>query len=241
MSAEVAVVAVGRVPREVLAEGRARIAAAAQGANALVEALKVRLSATGSGVLAQVNAEVDGRRVRVQETSQGFAKAVDRIGEQLRRRIAAVNGTWKPQPWPQPGPPAELAGAVASSRDRQITRVKSPSLVWCSPEAAVRTLDAMDYDIHLFIDPATETDAVVYRTGPTGYRLARTTAAPPSRCAVPLTLSPHGARRLSAEQAVARLEAADLPFLFYAAPDSGRGRVLYRRYDGHLGLIAGRS
>ncbi|MEV7027764.1 sigma 54 modulation/S30EA ribosomal C-terminal domain-containing protein, partial [Kitasatospora sp. NPDC093558] len=121
-----------------------------------------------------------------------------------------------------------------------IVRVKSPSLVWCSPEAAVRTLDAMDYDIHLFTDPATETDAVVYRTGPTGYRLARTTAAaPPHRSAVPLTLHPRGARRLSDDEAVAGLEAAELPFLFYADPVTGRGRVLYRRFDGHLGRIAG--
>jgi hypothetical protein len=101
-------------------------------------------------------------------------------------------------------------------------------------------MDAMGYDIHLFTDPATESDAVVYRVGPTGYRLARTTAAgPPRRSTVPLTLSPHGAPRLTESQAVARLEGAELPFLFFAHPGTGRGRVLYRRYDGHLGLIAG--
>ncbi|MEU8516666.1 sigma 54 modulation/S30EA ribosomal C-terminal domain-containing protein [Kitasatospora sp. NPDC048722] len=236
MSTDIAVVAFGGVSREVRAEGRARVAAAVQGANALVEALKVRLSATGAGVLAQVNAEVDGRRVRVQTAASGFAEAVDGIGERLRRRIAAVGGAWKPRAW-TPGGSDEVSVPDGS---RRIVRVKSPSLVWCSPDAAVRTLDAMDYDIHLFTDPATETDAVVYRTGPTGYRLARTTAAaPPHRSAVPLTLHPRGARRLTDDEALASLEAAELPFLFYADPVTGRGRVLYRRFDGHVGLIAG--
>ncbi len=57
-----------------------------------------------------------------------------------------------------PGPPGP----------RRIVRHKQPQLVRCSPDAAARTMDAMDYDIHLFTDPATETDAVVYRVGPTG-------------------------------------------------------------------------
>ncbi|MFF7588448.1 hypothetical protein ACFZCK_13285 [Kitasatospora purpeofusca] len=35
--------------------------------------------------------------------------------------------------------------------------------------------------------------------------------------------------------------AAELPHLFFAQPGSGRGRVLYRRFDGGLGLIAAAS
>ncbi|MGK4580196.1 sigma 54 modulation/S30EA ribosomal C-terminal domain-containing protein [Kitasatospora sp. HPMI-4] len=238
MGEGITVLAFGGIRREVLADGRAKVAAAAEGANALVEALRIKLTSTGSGALAQVNAEVDGRRIRVQEAAAGLAEAFEALAEQLRRRISAVTGTWRPHPWPQPARPS---APVPPEGVRRITRVKSPALVWCSPDAAVRTLDAMDYDIHLFTDPATETDAVVYRIGPTGYRLARTiAAAPPHRSSVPLTLSPQSARRLTDHQAVDRLEAADLPFLFYAHPDTGRGRVLYRRHDGHLGLIAGR-
>lgn len=32
-------------------------------------------------------------------------------------------------------------------------------------------------------------------------------------------------------------EPTALPFLFFAEPASGRGRLLYRRYDGHYGLV----
>ncbi|MER7578734.1 sigma 54 modulation/S30EA ribosomal C-terminal domain-containing protein [Kitasatospora sp. NPDC097691] len=241
---------------EVLAEARARVAAAAvaPGVGTLVEALRVRLASVADGVLVQVNAEVDGRRIRVQELAAEPGDSLDRVADALRGRIRAVTGVWAPRPWPAhrtaalaaapvpavPAvPPVEAAGLGAGSR---IVRRKEPALVWCSPEAAARTMDAMDYDIHLFTDPATETDAVVYRVGPTGYRLARTVAAgPPGRRTAPITLSPHGAPRLTEAQAVERLEGAELPFLFFAHPADGRGRVLYRRFDGRLGLIAGRA
>ncbi|MER7756771.1 sigma 54 modulation/S30EA ribosomal C-terminal domain-containing protein [Kitasatospora sp. NPDC097643] len=231
------------LPHEILAEARARIAAvaAAAGVSTLVEALRIRLEGVAGGVLAQVNAEVDGRRIRIQEAA-GFGEALDRVTEALRERIGAVTGSWAPRPWPLAPRRGAAVVAVPAGGGPKVVRVKEPSLVWCSPEAATRTMDAMDYDIHLFTDPATETDAVVYRVGPTGYRLARTTAAaPPRRGSVPLTLSPCAAPRLSEAQAVGRLVDAELPFLFFAHPVSGRGRVLYRRFDGHLGLIAGKA
>lgn len=232
------------LPGEVLAEARARVAAAAAapGVGTLVEALRVRFAAVAGGVLAQVNAEVDGRRIRVQEAASGLGDSLDRVSESLRGRIRAVTGAWAPRPWPglrtaaSGGPDGDAAPGL------RVVRHKEPALVWCSPEAAARTMDAMDYDIHLFTDPATETDAVVYRVGPTGYRLARTVpAGPPGRRTSPITLSPYGAPRLTQAQAVDRLAGAELPFLFFAHPDSGRGRVLYRRFDGGLGLIAGRA
>jgi hypothetical protein len=38
-------------------------------------------------------------------------------------------------------------------------------------------------------------------------------------------------------QARVRLEADGEPFVFYLDGESGEGRVLYLRYDGHYGLI----
>ncbi|MFJ9949702.1 sigma 54 modulation/S30EA ribosomal C-terminal domain-containing protein [Kitasatospora sp. NPDC091207] len=261
--------------RGVVIDARARIAAVVGGADALVEAVRVRIRPIGAAsVLAQVNAEVDGRRIRVQEAAADRAAALDLLADGLRARIAAVTTGWTPLPWPrraggrgllsgipaQGGPSRAVrapvsAGAApfaahpctglplrSSGGPRHIVRRKEAHLVWCSPDAAARTMDAMDFDVHLFTDPATETDAVVHRIGPTGYRLARTTAAgPPTRPAVPFTLSPFGAPELTESQAVDRLCAADLPFLFFAQPGTRRGRVLYRRFDGLLGLITGTS
>ncbi|MFE7561870.1 sigma 54 modulation/S30EA ribosomal C-terminal domain-containing protein [Kitasatospora sp. NPDC057500] len=250
------------ISRGFAADARARVAAVVGGADALVESLRVRVGTIGAaGVLTQVNAEVDGRRIRVQEAAADLGEALDRLSEGLRARMAAVTSGWTPRPWPRrprtralltdagPEAPAALAEAAAArpglpypARPQRIVRRKRAQLVWCSPDAAARTMDAMDYDIHLFTDPATETDAVVYRVGPTGYRLARTVAAgPPTRPAVAMTLSPCGAPELTEDQAVVRLTAAELPYLFFAQPGSGRGRVLYRRFDGGLGLIAAAS
>ncbi|MFD4903982.1 sigma 54 modulation/S30EA ribosomal C-terminal domain-containing protein [Kitasatospora purpeofusca] len=265
------------ISRGFAADARTRIAAVVSGADALVESLRIRIGTLGAAgspgsgpgapgppaVLAQVNAEVDGRRIRVQEAAADLGEALDRLADGLRVRMTAVTAGWTPRPWPRRtrtrGLPAATGpsgpvGAVPSGSavahlevpgppgPRRIVRRKQPQLVRCSPDAAARTMDAMDYDIHLFTDPATETDAVVYRVGPTGYRPARTRAAgPPTRLAVPLTLSPCGAPELSEEQAVERLTSAELPHLFFAQPGSGRGRVLYRRFDGGLGLIAAAS
>ncbi|WP_051738435.1 sigma 54 modulation/S30EA ribosomal C-terminal domain-containing protein [Kitasatospora setae] len=202
--------------------------------------MRVRLTAAPGRVLAQVNAEVDGRRVRVQLAARTAGEAAERLADGLRRRVRAVSASWRPRPWPSAEPAAEPGTGPAAARSGRIVRVKSPALVWCSPDAAVRTLDAMDYDIHLFTDPATETDAVVHRIGPTGYRLARTLpAGPPHRPATPLTLSPLPAPPLTDRQAAARLTTADLPYLFFADPATRRGRVLYRRLDGHLALLTG--
>ncbi|MFB6894700.1 sigma 54 modulation/S30EA ribosomal C-terminal domain-containing protein [Kitasatospora sp. NPDC056327] len=264
------------ISRGFASDARARIAAVVSGADALVESLRVRVGTIGAGnppagsaplgVLAQVNAEVDGRRIRVQEAAADLGEALDRLADGLRARMTAVGSGWTPRPWPRrirtrvlPGgaaavPPAPavpaplrvgppgLPGPPGPPGPGPVVRRKRAQLVWCSPDAAARTMDAMDFDIHLFTDPATETDAVVYRVGPTGYRLARTVAAgPPGRAAVPMTLSPCGAPELTEEQATERLTAAELPYLFFAHPGTGRGRVLYRRFDGGLGLIAAAS
>jgi hypothetical protein len=99
-------------------------------------------------------------------------------------------------------------------------------------------MNAMDYDAHLFHDRESGEDAVVYRAGPSGVRLARQhTMRPPRPTATPLTVNPHRVPTLTEAQAAERLAQGWLPFLFYTDRPTGRGHLLYRRYDGHLGLV----
>ncbi|WP_042421515.1 sigma 54 modulation/S30EA ribosomal C-terminal domain-containing protein [Streptacidiphilus anmyonensis] len=241
-------------------EVRRRVGDLVSGTDALVEALRVRLSRThgeeAEQTLCQVDAEVDGRRVRVQRLAADARLAGDRLVEGLRQRIAEVSLEWRPRPWteradaPEELPAAtreEARPATAGWAERAgrammpaIARIKEPLLVWCAPEVAVRTLDAMDYQAHLFTDPSTEQDSVVYRAGPTGYRLASTApeSAPRYNPSL-LTLCPRPAPRLTDHEAVERCEQSELSALFYADPDSGRGRLLYRRFDGRFGLVRG--
>jgi hypothetical protein len=78
-------------------------------------------------------------------------------------------------------------------------------------------MEQLDHDVHLFIDEVTGREAVVYRGTPAGYDVD-----PP---------------RLASRAAVDRLNRGGQPFLFFAEAATGRGRLLYRRYDGHYGLV----
>ncbi len=100
-------------------------------------------------------------------------------------------------------------------------------------------MDALDYDAFLFRDAQTGEDAIVYRSGPTGLSLARQRSMhPPSLPeAVALTVNPRRTPVLTPDRAAQWLGDGWLPFVFYTDQDSGRGSLLYRRYDGQLGLI----
>jgi hypothetical protein len=96
----------------------------------------------------------------------------------------------------------------------------------------------LDYDFHLFTDSATGQDSVLYRVAG-GHRLALVDpqAHRFGPIAVPLTVSATPAPRLTPHQAIGRLEAMGWPFAFFADVMTGRGCLVYHRYDGHYGLI----
>jgi len=82
---------------------------------------------------------------------------------------------------------------------------------------------------------------VLYRSGPTGYRLAQVKPAPLEELApfeLPVTISSQPAPQLTVGRATERLSLLGLPFLFFVDVDEGRAGVLYHRYDGHYGLIS---
>lgn len=207
---------------------------------------KVKLTAfTVAGVrwpaLVQANLCLDDHLIRAQTAAGYFQEASHllrmRLGEQLAR--LASSGT--PRPWPAPTHRVQRPEfADLPGQDREIVRRKAFALRRCTPDQAALTMDLMDYDFHLFIDAETGQDSVICRVGPTGYRLARLASmAPPSTpVTVPLTIDVHPVQTLTPAEAVQRLNATELPFRFLRDPDTGRGAVVYRRYDGHYGLIA---
>jgi len=79
---------------------------------------------------------------------------------------------------------------------------------------------------------------VIYRTAG-GYRLAMAHPKPGRLSPLPasMTVSPLPAPRLSVREAAERLDAAGQPFTFFTDADTGRGCVVYHRYDGHYGLL----
>ncbi|MEU1960861.1 sigma 54 modulation/S30EA ribosomal C-terminal domain-containing protein [Nocardia sp. NPDC019255] len=235
---EVAVFAAGRVPaleRERFAGTVCRLLSRFPAAGS------ARLRITGPDhddgpMVVQVNLSVGGTPARIQTLARRRGDALPTL-VRLERQIKALQKTWEPRPWPDPGRrPLDAPGPG------ELVRRKVVALMTCGLPAAAAIMDAMDYDAHLFTDAETGEDAVVHRAGPFGLRMARqhSVHTPPWIAGTPglVTINPRPAPELTETRAVARVCEYGLPSLFYTDSASGRGRLMYRRYDGGLTLVA---
>jgi hypothetical protein len=104
-----------------------------------------------------------------------------------------------------------------------------------SIDEAAYDLDMSGHDFYLFTLSETGTDAVLhYRSdGRLGVQLPEGVDVRATDEQVVTSAAP----TLSTDAAIERLEAGDEPFVFFLRPDTGRGEVVYRRYDGNWGLI----
>src|SRR5690606_19084054 len=199
-------------------------------------------------VLAQANIHLKGRMVRAQVAGHTGYEAIDRLRERLQERLRRFAMGWEarrgsmpsddPHEWRRTEEPSEpLPFFPRPIEEREIVRHKSFSPRRISPAEAVREMEQFDYNFHLFTDEQTSLDAVVYRMG-SEYLLQRVAERPETAIDIaPIRLNVKPAPRLTLDEARDRLELAGLPFVFFVEPGTGRGAVLYHRYDGHYGLI----
>lgn len=216
----------------------------------------VRLSLHGDPavarrVLAQANLDVNGRLVRAQVEGVTAREAIDRLEARLRHRLERCAQHWEakrgglprqaPQEWRHQSEATHRPGYFPRpENERRIMRHKSYGLPACTVEESAVDMEALDYDFHLFTEAGTRQDCALYREGPTEYRLALLDPEGAEDLApfeMPLTISPQPAPRLTVDEAIDRINALGLPFLFFVDSAHGRGSVLYHRYDGHYGLI----
>jgi ribosome-associated translation inhibitor RaiA len=202
-------------------------------------------------ITAQANLDVNGRLARAQAQAATAREAIDLLERRLSNTLSRLGRNWEAirgrtpntqahewrHGWPSAPSPVYYP---RTPRDRQIVRHKSFTLPRETVDEAAFEMDCMDYDFHLFTEIHSGADSVVYRAGPNGYQLAQTVTVDQPRLrpyAVPLTFSEHPAPTLTLTAAVDRLNLMDETFAFFRNHDSHRGNVLYRRYDGHYGLI----
>ncbi len=199
-------------------------------------------------VRAQANLIFKGRVVRAVVAGRSGREAVDLLYDRLRSRLVRRDPDWEsrrgsrpstePNEWRHTSEPAHRPSHFQRpAEERTIIRHKSFAPRRISPDEAAAEMDQLDYDFHLFTDEQTGRDAVIYRAGPTGYRMARVSGEAEPSAQTPITLSPVRASRLSLDEARERLELSGQPFLFFVDRDSDLASVLYIRYDGHYGLI----
>ncbi|QLY34360.1 sigma 54 modulation/S30EA ribosomal C-terminal domain-containing protein [Nocardia huaxiensis] len=197
----------------------------------------VRLAAANCDngpMLVQANLRFCEHPARIQALTNGHSNILPAV-QRLERQLHALARPWHPRPWPD-----DSRRALSTPGPGSITRRKSVPLRVLEPLAAARIMDAMDYDVHLFTDAETGDDAIVYRAGPSGLKLARQYHVNPPRPQPDpsvLTINPRPAPVSPEHAAAARLCEHGLPFLFYTDRDTGRGHLLYRRYDAGLTLV----
>ncbi|MGE2832440.1 ribosome hibernation promotion factor [Mycobacterium sp. SMC-4] len=199
-------------------------------------------------VVAQANLDVHGRPVRAQVEAATAREAIDMLESRVRRRLEHLAERWEAPrgpgaapPW-RHGPESERGSRSfgTSAPEPNIVRRKSYAMAPCTVDEAVTEMELLDYDFHLFSESGSGAAAVVYRSGPSGYRLAL--VAPELAEAVapyqkPVTVSSHPLPCLREQDAIERLTLLGHPFLFFIDAAQGRAGVLYRRFDGDYGLI----
>jgi hypothetical protein len=218
------------------------IAHAAREQQILLSGLRIRLAAPGTSVagpfVAQANAYADGRAIRVEVTGDTAQAAARALVARCAARLTASAKGWSPRPWPDPSRTGQPGPPLVHRAYGRIVRTKAVVPTVCRVEVAAATMDALDYDAHLFTDEASGEHAVIYRGGPVGYRVAFVRRTTPSHTAdLPVVTDPKAAPELVPVAAAARLDTTLLPFLLFADPATGQARLLYRRYDGDYGLV----
>jgi len=200
--------------------------------------------------MAQASLDIDGEVLRAHVAAQEMNEAADLLQRRLldqvaqrashRRALRRRSGLADPGEWRHGDLPTHRPDHFERPRDeRRIVRHKTFALEELTPDEAAFDMEQLDYDFHLFRDLASGEDALLERLEDQTYRLTRLhpVAVDPGPTAIPLTVAESPPATATVSETVLRIDASDEPFVFFADPATGRGAVLYRRYDGHYGLI----
>jgi ribosome-associated translation inhibitor RaiA len=186
--------------------------------------------------LAEGVLDINGDVVRAHVAARRMDEAVDLLEERLReqlerhkdRRLAARKrgrGSAEPGEWRHGDAPTRRPPFFPRSvEERRVIRHQAFDPRPLAPAEAHEQMLRLDYDFYLFTDAVTGEDSVVFRHPAGGADLRSTSG-------------PDHAPLLDDSEAAEHLDLAGAPFLFYRTTSSGRGTVMYRRYDGHYGVI----
>jgi hypothetical protein len=259
---QVETVARGAVPEDAMDLAVLRVRAELRAAREPVMFAKVKLAMTDGRdsqvAVAQVSVDLNGRRVRAKAAAATMRAAIGLVCERLKVRLdraAEQDAAVVPDEGGGPGQRlggragGNLGGTVGAFLPQPrrsaeappgVVRHKSYALSRLTLDEAIADLEMLDYEFHLFTELVTDTDSVVFATAD-GYRIAQADPRPDLLELEPLgsavTVSEVRAQRLELAEAETQLEASGRPFIFFVNNETGRGNLIYHRYDGHYGLI----
>lgn len=195
---------------------------------------------------AEASLDVNGTQIRAHALASDMPGAVDILEDKLRKNLVQFQdrertrhrwiGVTSDNEW-RHGDLRTARGTYfpRPPQDREVLRRKTFALAPMTPDEAAYEMELLGHDFYLFTDVRSGRDAVVYRDG--SGRFAIRGEAVVEGASAPLVEMVGSAPTLSEQEAITRLDVSGEPFVFYLDPETGRGRVLYIRYDGHYGLI----
>lgn len=238
-----------------------KVRATADRAREPVHHIEVRISlganpAHDRPASAEATIDVNGSLVRAHVTSPTVSEAVDELVDRLQRRLDRYEdrlhrihdrrrtgdsgpGEWHHGDLPSDRPP----WADLPYEEREVRRRKTFAMEPMTAEEAGFDLVQLDHDFYLFVDTATGSDAVIAHDGDGSLQLQTAQGHPVldegfTSEAVRVIDAP--APILTEADAKEQLDVSGDAWLFFVSETSGRGAVLYRRRDGHYGLIGPR-
>ena len=197
---------------------------------------------------AKAELDINGRIVRAHVAATTMLEAIDGLEARLRERVERTlhheaakhlrfrgdaEHEWRHAQYTAPRPdyfPRPI-------EERAVVRHKTFSSGVMAPDEAVADLEALDHDFYLFKNVETGEDNVIARSD-VGYELVEPSAACSLDGAVaPISRSQVRPTEMTTDEAREVLDLTDRRYVFFLDAADRRGRVLYRRYDGHYGLI----
>jgi ribosomal subunit interface protein len=200
---------------------------------------------------AEATLDVNGQPVRAHVAGHDLLEAIDLLEERLRRRLDRQahhhDGARRRNPVPQPG--EWRHGDLPTQRpeyfdrpieEREVVRHKTFALEPMTCDEAAFDLEMLGHDFYLFTELHRGADSVVFHADDDHHlelmQVGDATVVPED-CAAAIVPNHQHPATLSLAEAEERLDAGNERFVFFVSADTGRGNVVYRRYDGHYGLI----
>jgi hypothetical protein len=201
--------------------------------------------------IAEAALDVNGNVIRARVAADEMRDVVDLLEARLRDRLDhySEHRDWirpervlhEPGEWRHGNIPDEHPSFFERPVDeREIVRHKTWAAGESTVDEAACDLESLDLDFLLFRELTTGQDSIVSRVGDGAYRLGQLEPdqAALEHTATPVSFDVRPAIRATVAEARQQLDLSGEPYVFFREPASGRAHVLYRRYDGHYGLIA---
>ncbi len=191
--------------------------------------------------IAEASLDLNGVTIRAHASGQTVTEAVDQLDDRLTRRLRRHRKRLEDRRREHEPDAGRRAPGFAGipPEERQVVRHRTLAMRPMTVEEAADEMDQLDHGFYLFPDVDHGMDRVVYRNGDGSLYVSPSAVGEelPGDTRPPIHPGSLVLNHLPLEEAETLLDEGDEPFVLFAEPGSDRARVLYRRFDGHYGLI----